>query len=114
MMMYSLKKDPLLIDQATDDQAPCGGRPVGSRTDFPLTGGALAFVQGDDTFDAQVRISYKASFPLSLSLLMQDPGVNDFEDILPEDEDVDVGHTCYGGFKIKDGTASGSVGTFQI
>jgi hypothetical protein len=47
--------------KATDDQAPCGGRPVGSRTDFPLTGGALAFVQGDDAFDAQVSISYKAS-----------------------------------------------------
>jgi len=52
--------------------------------------------------------------PLSFSILMQDPGANDFEDILSEDEDVDIGHTCYGGFKIKDGTASGSVATFQI
>src|SRR5579862_4718915 len=52
--------------------------------------------------------------PLSFSILMQDPGAIDFEEILPEDEDVDIGHTCYGGFKIKDGTASGSVATFQI
>lgn len=45
---------------------------------------------------------------------MSDPGKDDFETILPEDEDVDIGHICYGGFKIKDGTASGSVATFQI
>ena len=51
---------------------------------------------------------------MPFSVLTSDPGADDFEEILPEDEDVDIGHICYGGFKIKDGTASGSVATFQI
>jgi len=51
---------------------------------------------------------------LPYPVLISDPGTDDFEEILPEDEDVDIGHICYGGFKIKDGTASGSVATFQI
>ena len=73
----------------------------------------MAFVQGEDAFDAQVAISYKSS-RLHVSIVDIDPGPDDFEDVLPEDEDVDIGHVCYGGFKIKDGIASGSPATFQI
>ncbi|RMJ07058.1 hypothetical protein BHE90_003215 [Fusarium euwallaceae] len=70
-----------------DNKAPCGSKAsAGNRTDFPLTGGAVALVAQDDYYNAKISISYSS-----------DPSSNDdFETLVEEKSiaDLNPGHTC--------------------
>jgi len=64
-----LPGETMLIEKESDGtEAPCGGIAVGARTDFPITGGALAFIQQDESFDVEVRVAYTSS-NISLSMI---------------------------------------------
>ncbi|KAM5349245.1 hypothetical protein ACJ41O_005752 [Fusarium nematophilum] len=70
-----------------DNEAPCGSRASpGNRTEFPLTGGAVALVAQDDYYNAKISISYS-----------DDPSENDYFETLIEEKsiaDLNPGHTC--------------------
>ncbi|KAH6641085.1 hypothetical protein F5144DRAFT_506062 [Chaetomium tenue] len=70
----------------TDNTPPCGSSAgVGNRTEFPLSGGKIAFTAQDDSYDTQLSISF-SNDPQSQS---------DFTRLttapIPE---LDPGHTC--------------------
>ncbi|KAK4167970.1 hypothetical protein QBC43DRAFT_366997 [Cladorrhinum sp. PSN259] len=74
--------------QDEDNTPPCGTKEgVTTRTAFPLKGGRIAFTAQDDSYNAQISISFS-----------QDPKLpSDFSSSLnvspiPE---IDPGHTCY-------------------
>ncbi|POR37864.1 Cytokine inducing-glycoprotein [Tolypocladium paradoxum] len=90
-----------------DNQAPCGSRASpGNRTNFPLTGGAVALVAQDDYYKSKISISYS-----------NDPTTNtDFSTLLEtvDISDLNPGHTCA---KVPDApprVAAGSNATLQI
>ncbi|KAK3297354.1 uncharacterized protein B0H64DRAFT_391991 [Chaetomium fimeti] len=72
--------------EQTDNTAPCGSvTGVGNRTEFPLSGGKIAFTAQDDSYNTQLSISF-SNDPQSQS---------DFTPLtttpIPE---LDPGHTC--------------------
>ncbi|KAF4334932.1 WSC2 glucoamylase III (alpha-1 4-glucan-glucosidase) [Fusarium beomiforme] len=90
-----------------DNKAPCGSRAsAGNRTDFPMTGGAVALVGQDDFYNAKISISYS-----------NDPtSNNDFQTLIQEQSiaDLNPGHTCV---KVPDAPSKVSAGdnaTLQI
>ncbi|KAK3995011.1 hypothetical protein QBC44DRAFT_348490 [Cladorrhinum sp. PSN332] len=71
-----------------DNTPPCGSKEgVTTRTAFPLRGGRIAFTAQDDSYHAQISVSFS-----------QDPkSISDFSsslNIAPITE-IDPGHTCY-------------------
>ncbi|KAK4189125.1 hypothetical protein QBC35DRAFT_381054 [Podospora australis] len=93
--------------ESTDNTAPCGSNQgVVNRTDFPLTGGRVAFTAQDDSYHTELALSFK-----------NDPKTqSDFDYILYNNPitEIDPGHTC---FKIPDappGIPAGTNATIQI
>ncbi|KAK9462320.1 uncharacterized protein V1516DRAFT_699606 [Lipomyces oligophaga] len=71
-----------------DQNSPCGS-PIGAttRTEFPLTDGAVALVMQNDTWNIDVNIYYGSGNPTS---------VNQFSDLLPNEiSALEAGHMCY-------------------
>ncbi|KAM0351708.1 hypothetical protein ACHAPU_002718 [Fusarium lateritium] len=70
-----------------DNKGPCGSRASpGNRTEFPLTGGAIALVGQDDYYNSKISISYS-----------NDPTSNDdFTTLIQEKSitDLNPGHSC--------------------
>ncbi|KAF4989116.1 hypothetical protein FGRMN_9359 [Fusarium graminum] len=70
-----------------DNKGPCGSRATaGNRTEFPLTGGAVALVGQDDYYNSKISIPYS-----------NDPSSNDdFETLIQEKSiaDLNPGHSC--------------------
>ncbi|KAM7197125.1 hypothetical protein V8F33_005784 [Rhypophila sp. PSN 637] len=92
---------------AMDNTAPCGSADgVKSRTEFPLTGGAVALIAQDDSYSAQLSISFQ-----------DDPKTqNDFTFVTNPApfREIDPGHSC---FHLPDPPArisSGQVATIQL
>ncbi|KAF5676544.1 glucoamylase III (alpha-1,4-glucan-glucosidase) [Fusarium heterosporum] len=90
-----------------DNKGPCGSRAsAGNRTEFPLTGGAVALVGQDDYYSSKISISYSngkcPNLPESLSTITNeiihlDPTSNgDFETLIQEKSiaDLNPGHSC--------------------
>ncbi|KAK4226543.1 hypothetical protein QBC38DRAFT_480372 [Podospora fimiseda] len=71
-----------------DNNAPCGTKDgVTTRTAFPLRGGRIAFTAQDDSYNAQISISFSQN-PTSNSEFSSSLNIAPF----PE---IDPGHTCY-------------------
>ncbi|KAJ4248796.1 hypothetical protein NW762_012634 [Fusarium torreyae] len=90
-----------------DNKAPCGSRSsAGNRTEFPLTGGAVALVAQDDYYNSKISISYS-----------DNPTSNDdFETLIEEKSiaDLNPGHSCV---EVPDAPSKASAGdnaTLQI
>ncbi|KAF4949140.1 hypothetical protein FSARC_13578 [Fusarium sarcochroum] len=90
-----------------DNKAPCGSRSsTGNRTEFPLTGGAVALVAQDDYYNTKISISYS-----------DNPSSNDdFETLIEEKSiaDLNPGHSCV---EVPDAPSKASAGdnaTLQI
>lgn len=90
-----------------DNTAPCGtSQGVGNRTDFPLTGGAVALVDQDEGYDVQLSISYQ-----------NDPQSNaDFNVLIASSnlKELAEGHTCVSIANPPDTVSAGSNATLQI
>ncbi|KAH7156730.1 hypothetical protein EDB81DRAFT_854787 [Dactylonectria macrodidyma] len=90
-----------------DNKSPCGSSAgAGNRTEFPLTGGALALVGQDDYYNAKISISYS-----------EDPTSNDDFSTLIEEQsiaDLNPGHTCIDTGDLTGSASAGGKATFQI
>ncbi|KAM0746483.1 hypothetical protein T439DRAFT_383913 [Meredithblackwellia eburnea MCA 4105] len=91
---------------ATDSYSPCGGKALGNRTTFPLSGGQISILSYVDGDDLQFRYS-TSSNPTNNS---------DFHDLLPQIPAVYGGHHCYAApdFATSFGLAAGQNVTLQV
>ncbi|CEJ89800.1 hypothetical protein VHEMI05624 [[Torrubiella] hemipterigena] len=90
-----------------DNTAPCGSDsgPV-NRTQFPMRNGKVAFVAQDESYDIELRISYKS-----------DPkSDDDFTQLISAAafREMDMGHTCVNVADAPAAVQPGSNATFQI
>ncbi|KAK4099565.1 hypothetical protein N658DRAFT_161244 [Parathielavia hyrcaniae] len=122
--------------EETDNTAPCGSSAgVANRTAFPLTGARIAFTAQDDSYNAQLSISFlngNQFYPhllstlspplhhhkqLTLTLTFQkDPQSNDdfaplSTSAIPE---IDPGHTCLSVPDQRSSIAPGTNATIQV